>query len=85
MSETSVVASLITAVVAVIGITTTAAFSFLQRRDSLRNAERANLQEAARQMTEKDHAKRAAGIGSAARQLSMWWSPGWRRPRGACC
>jgi uncharacterized protein YjbI with pentapeptide repeats len=62
MESTSVVASLITAAVAIIGITLTALFSFLQRRDSIKNRERTALSEAARQLGSGDASRRAAGI-----------------------
>src|SRR6476661_3936406 len=62
MDSTSVIASLITAAVAIIGITLTSLFSFLQRRDVIRNSERVSLQEAARQLTSPEVTKRAVGM-----------------------
>jgi hypothetical protein len=62
MESTSVVASLITAVVAIIGITLTAILSFLQLRDSIKNNERTSLSEAARQLGSRDASRRAAGV-----------------------
>jgi uncharacterized protein YjbI with pentapeptide repeats len=62
MESTSVVASLITAAIAIIGITVTATLGFLQRRDSIKGSERTSLSEAARQLGSRDTSRRAAGV-----------------------